>query len=98
MIGLEQYGSTIPESVTKYYMQKSGVEVLDERMVKLISLATDHFLATTVREAKQMSLLKHTQRSRGYKRKADFATDESTLDLEDLERALQEQGVFLRKG
>lgn len=98
LLGLEAYSPTIPEAVTKYYMQKSGVEVLDERMVKLISLAADHFLATTVREAKQMSQLKHSQKGKAYKRKATDIVAEDTLDLEDVERSLQEQGVFLRKG
>ena len=39
-------------------MQKGGVEAGDPRMVKLLSLAADHFLAKTIYEARQMSLLR----------------------------------------
>ena len=56
---LDDYDPTIPESLTKYYMNKSGIEAKDQRMVKLISLATDHFLAKTIFEAKQLTLLRH---------------------------------------
>ena len=101
LVALESYTPTIPEAVTRFYMEKSGVSALDERMVKLISLASDHFLAKTVHEAKQMSLLKQAPKTKGTKRKAaqePAAGPDDLLELEDLERALSEQGVFIRKG
>ena len=104
LIALESYTPTIPEAVSKYYMQKSGINIMDERMVKLISLASDHFLAKTVHEAKQMSLLKQAPKTKGIKRKGAVISNdpvivhEDIIELEDLERALLEQGVFLRKG
>lgn len=101
LISLESYTPTIPEAVTKYYMQKSGVDVLDERMIKLTSLAADHFLAKTIHEAKQMSLLKQAPKIKGSKRKGGSGADkeaEDVIELEDLERALIEQGVQLRRG
>ena len=102
LVALESYTPTIPEALTRYYVQKSGVNALDERMIKLISLASDHFLAKTVHEAKQMSLLKQAPKAKGTKRKAPSSSDqagpEDTMELEDLERALTEAGVFIRKG
>jgi transcription initiation factor TFIID subunit 10 len=101
MISLESYTPTIPEAVAKYYMQRSGINVMDERMVKLVALASDYFLAKTVHEAKQMSLLKQAPKNKGTKRKEMSASEpvaEDIIELEDLERALIEQGVFLRKG
>ena len=98
LISLESYTPTIPEAVAKYYMQRSGITVMDERMVKLVALASDYFLAKTVHEAKQMSLLKQTAKNKGTKRKGMTETSEDIIELEDLERALVEQGVFLRKG
>jgi transcription initiation factor TFIID subunit 10 len=95
LIALESYTPTIPEAVTRFYMQKSGINAMDERTVKLISLASDHFLAKTVHEAKQMSLLKLAPKTKGTKRKAapEHQVAEDTMELEDLERALLEQGV-----
>ena len=55
---LDEYEPTIPEQVSRYHMQKSGVEGGDARMVKLLSLAADNFLAKTIYEARQMSLLR----------------------------------------
>ena len=73
---LDEYEPTIPEQVARYYMQKSGVEGGDVRMAKLLSLAADNFLAKTIYEARQMSLLRtqvglssKTQSKAGQKRK-----------------------------
>jgi hypothetical protein len=55
---LDDYEPTIPEQVARYHMQKSGVEGNDARMVKLLSLAADNFLAKTIYEARQTSLLR----------------------------------------
>jgi len=59
-------------------MQKSGVEAGDPRMTKLLSLAADNFLAKTIYEARQMSLLRtqtgptsKTQSKAAGKRKAN---------------------------
>jgi hypothetical protein len=78
-------------------MQMSGINPMDERMVKLVSLASDHFLAKTVHEAKQMSLLKQAPKTRGTKRKAvPEPVAEDVMELDDLERALFEQGIRKR--
>jgi len=75
---LDKYEPTIPEQVTRYHMQKSGVEAGDPRMTKLLSLAADNFLAKTIYEARQMSLLRtqtgptsKTQSKAAGKRKAN---------------------------
>jgi hypothetical protein len=124
---LDTYEPTIPDAVAKFYMQKSGVEASDHRMVKLIALATDHFLARTIHEARQLSLLRtqhgieptkeiqkpkseNNKKTKGNKRKiadvekeeaeadrdddnADINTMDSMFLLEDLRKALADQGV-----
>lgn len=91
---LDVYTPTIPEAVTKHYMQKTGVTVADPRMVKLISLAADKFLSETIHEARQMSLL----RKQGLKQaKRKVADTGDTLDLEDLERCLTQQEIALKR-
>jgi transcription initiation factor TFIID subunit 10 len=91
---LDVYTPTIPEAVTKYYMQKSGVTVTDPRMVKLISLAADKFLSETIHGTKQMSLL----RNQGLKQAKRKTVDtEGLLEMEDLERCLAEQRIILKR-
>jgi len=97
LIALDSYAPTVPEAVSRYYMSKSGVDAIDPRMTKLVSLAADFFLSKTVHEAKQMSLLKQSGAAKTNKRKKDDAGSEDLITVEDLERALDESGVHLRK-
>ena len=91
---LDVYTPTIPEAVTKHYMQKSGIMVADPRMVKLISLAADKFLSETIHEARQMSLL----RKQGLKHaKRKVADTGDMLEMEDLERCLGQQEIVLKR-
>jgi transcription initiation factor TFIID subunit 10 len=91
---LDAYSPTIPEAVTKYYMQKGGIMAYDPRMVKLISLAADKFLSETIHEARQMSLL----RKQGLKQaKRKVADNGEILEIEDLERCLAEQQIILKR-
>lgn len=91
---LDVYTPTIPEAVTKHYMQKSGIMTADSRMVKLISLAADKFLSETIHEARQMSLL----RKQGLKQAKRKVVDTGDLlEIEDLERCLSEQQIALKR-
>jgi transcription initiation factor TFIID subunit 10 len=91
---LDVYTPTIPESVTKHYMRKSGIMTADSRMVKLISLAADKFLSETIHEARQMSLL----RKQGLKQAKRKVVDTGDLlEIEDLERCLSEQQIALKR-
>ena len=91
---LDVYTPTIPEAVTKYYMQRSGVMAADPRMIKLISLAADKFLSETIHEARQMSLL----RKQGLKQaKRKTADSSDVLEIEDLERCLAQQEIILKR-
>jgi hypothetical protein len=56
---LDSYASTVPEAAVQYYAQRGGLAIKDENVLKVIALATDKFLAETVHEAKQLSLLRH---------------------------------------
>ncbi len=113
-------------------MQKGGISVRDPRMTKMLALATDYFLAKTVHEARQLSLLRTQSGSgggasapasapnaaaKGAKGKKKAAAQEassssssstqgsgSALDgqgisdiflLEDLQRALADQGIHI---
>ena len=98
---LEEYNPTVPEAVTLYYMNKAGTEAADSRMVKLMSLAADHFLAKTIYESRQICLLRQENSSGGRNRKRKMqeiaGTTEDTFQEQDLDAALQAIGIRVRR-
>ena len=92
---VDKYDPTIPEAVSLYYMQKAGVEVGDPKMTKLVSLATDHFLANTLYESHQLMLLKRPPKRENTASKKKQRKDENILKQEDLMKALEEQNINL---
>ncbi len=98
---LDDYNPTVPEAVTLYYMNKAGTEVGDSRMVKLMSLAADHFLAKTVYESRQICQLRQENSSSGRSRKRKMqeiaGTTEDTFQEQDLDAALQQANVRVRR-
>jgi transcription initiation factor TFIID subunit 10 len=90
---LESYCPTVPECVVSYYLRKSGVSVEDPRIAKLVSLAADKFLAETIHETRQISLLR-SHATRSNKRKVEAG---DVLEQEDLERALAQQKICLKR-
>ena len=96
LTALDSYAPTIPEAVTKYYMKKSGINAVDPRISKLMSLAADKFLSETIHEARQMSILrKQSSVNKQTKRKAVENND--SLSIDDLERCLGLQRINLKR-
>lgn len=99
---LDDYDPTLPQSVSAYHMQKCGVEIGDEKMSKLVSLAADHFLAKMVFETNQLYLLKRPALTKAAMQKATKKRKnsasgplEEVFKLEDLKKVLKEEGVNL---
>ena len=90
---VDSYKSTIPESVVRYYMEKSGMTIQDPRIVSVVALAADKFLADTVFDAKEQSLLRRKNVKLNNKRKLDS----DQLDVCDLEGGLSQLNVFWRR-
>eukprot|EP00635_Sarcinochrysidales_sp_CCMP3193_P012618 CAMPEP_0118907084 /NCGR_PEP_ID=MMETSP1166-20130328/10693_1 /TAXON_ID=1104430 /ORGANISM="Chrysoreinhardia sp, Strain CCMP3193" /LENGTH=170 /DNA_ID=CAMNT_0006846443 /DNA_START=6 /DNA_END=518 /DNA_ORIENTATION=+ len=59
---IREYESTVPEEVCRYYMLEGGVEIAEEAdqelILKLVSIATDHFLAGVVHDASEFAQLR----------------------------------------
>lgn len=92
---LDDYKPTIPEYVTKYYVNKSGLNCDDDqRILTLTSLAADRFLVETIHEAKEQALLRR-KNSKLNKRKSEASID--TLEICDLEAGLSQQKIYWRK-
>jgi len=89
---LSEYEPVIPDVVTAHYLNKSGFDAVDPRIVKLVSLATQKFISDVATDSLQQ--FKVRQASISKKQRQDKST---TLTLEDLTPALAEYGITLRK-
>lgn len=88
---IENYEPTVPIECVQYYMEKSGINVKDEKVVKIVALAADKFLSDTIFEAKQIGKLRGQKRIG--KRKSTDISD--TLNMEDLGKSLWQQRIHL---
>jgi transcription initiation factor TFIID subunit 10 len=90
---LDSYSPTIPVEVTAFHLSKSGVNAVDKRIPKLVSLAADKFLAEVIYEAKQTTLLK--SKSGKLKNKRQIEMLNSTLTLEALCTSLKRKKISI---
>lgn len=91
---LDSYTSTVPEAVARYYMETSGVTIKDPRLLKLLALAADKFLAETIHQAREIAAMKAQNMKPSLKRKNE---SHDNLEIEDLEVALAQQRIHVRK-
>jgi transcription initiation factor TFIID subunit 10 len=90
---VDSYQPTVPDALSAYYIEKSGVTIKDDRISKLVSLAADRFLSEVVNEAKQISILRQHS-VKNVKRRTEMS---ETLENEDLEGSLAQMRVYLRR-
>jgi hypothetical protein len=86
--GLEGYIPTIPEHLTKFYLECNGLSVKDENIAKLVSLSADKVL---------VDILHATQQRAALRKQATKSKDDEALELDDLEGSLAEMRIFLRR-
>lgn len=90
---LEDYIPTIPDAVTAFYLNSSGFDASDPRVLRLISLAAQKFISDIANDA-----LQHCKvRSSNQPSKTKGKDRRYTLTMEDLSPALAEYGITVRK-
>ena len=82
--------SQLPEEVTRHYLRQGGVDCEDESIVKLVSLATDKFVAEVVHDAIEFGRLRALRDPSSRAADADAA---SPLQLQDVMMSLSQRGV-----
>ncbi|RWS31797.1 transcription initiation factor TFIID subunit 10-like protein [Leptotrombidium deliense] len=92
LLQLEDYTPTIPDAVTNFYLNSSGFETSDDRIVRLISLAAQKFISDIVNDA-----LQHCKMRGAGQTKKTCKDKRYTLTLEDLTPALSEYGISVKK-
>mmetsp|Transcript_8687 Transcript_8687/g.16460 ORF Transcript_8687/g.16460 Transcript_8687/m.16460 type:complete len:139 (+) Transcript_8687:97-513(+) len=95
---LPDYTPTIPDALTEYYLQSSGMVDPGVHLTRLISLAAQRFVAGIAEEAhwyceqRQQSTAK-SKIEQGY----DARDKRKVLTTEDLAAAMKEYGVDIKK-
>lgn len=92
---LENYSPAVPDALTKYYLSRAGFTTNDIRVVRLVSLSAQKFVADIANDAIAQSRLRQSAASST--KKGPSKDQKVTLTVDDLERALREYGVTLRK-
>ncbi|XP_064611366.1 transcription initiation factor TFIID subunit 10-like [Liolophura sinensis] len=93
VLQLEDYAPTIPDSVTAFYLNRSGFEATDPRIVRLVSLAAQKFVSDIANDALQHCKMKAS----GQSSKKQGKDKKLTLTMEDLSPALAEYGINVKK-
>jgi transcription initiation factor TFIID subunit 10 len=98
LLSLDSYNPTIPENLTKYYLERSGVDVKDSRITKLISLAADKLLSEILYESRQVATLKLQGSANKASRKRKLGDEGGdVIDFDDIQVSLAQLRVFLRR-
>ncbi|KAJ3385606.1 Transcription initiation factor TFIID subunit 10 [Lobulomyces angularis] len=92
---MDDYSPVIPDTVTDYYLAKSGFQCNDVRIKRLLGLATQKFISDIATDALQCKSQTSTKDRTNSKNPRD--QKRAVLTMEDLSSALAEHGVNSRK-
>ncbi|KAJ3400866.1 Transcription initiation factor TFIID subunit 10 [Chytridiales sp. JEL 0842] len=105
---MEDYVPVIPDSVTDYYLARSGFECSDQRVKRLLALAAQKLVSDIARDAFQYSKIRQ-QAMQGKDKKmlgvgsggasggSSGASKKNVLTIDDLSGALQEYGINVKR-
>uniref|UniRef100_A0A1B0DH81 Uncharacterized protein n=1 Tax=Phlebotomus papatasi TaxID=29031 RepID=A0A1B0DH81_PHLPP len=101
LVQLEDYTPTIPDAVTSYYLNSSGFDTSDPRIIRLISIAVQKFIADVANDALQHCKTRSSNTSSGShassKNQKGSKDRKYNLTTEDLAPALNDYGITVRK-
>lgn len=97
LASLSDYKPAIPDELVRHYLSRAGFTTDDVRIERFISLAAQKFLADIANDAIAHSRLRQNSAPASRKGNAAAKDTKVTLTVDDLERALREYGVVLKK-
>ncbi|GBB97223.1 hypothetical protein RclHR1_02940025 [Rhizophagus clarus] len=89
---LDNFEPLIPDHVSEYYLSRSGASCDDIRVMRLMSLAAQKFVADIATDAFQYCKIRQQSKKNVGKQR-----NKTVLNLEDLAAALSEYGINVKK-
>ncbi|KAJ3280578.1 Transcription initiation factor TFIID subunit 10 [Borealophlyctis nickersoniae] len=96
LLMMDEYQPIIPDSVTDYYLARSGFECDDLRIKRLLGLAAQKFIADVAGDALQYCKIRG-QGAQAKDRRGASKDKRTVLTMDDLSAALAEHGVNIKK-
>lgn len=90
---IENYKPSVPDSITAHYMQSNGFETNDPRILRLISIASQKFVADIANDSLQHCKMR-TALNQNKKQPKD---KRYSFTFEDLNPVLGEYGINIKK-
>ncbi|XP_058221896.1 transcription initiation factor TFIID subunit 10 isoform X1 [Rhododendron vialii] len=95
LASLMDYTPTIPDELVEHYLAKSGFQCPDVRLIRLVAVATQKFIAEVANDALQHCKSRQTSIIKDKKQQKD---KRSILTMEDLSKALREVRSIVLQG
>ncbi|OAY53558.1 transcription initiation factor TFIID subunit 10 [Manihot esculenta] len=92
---LMDYTPTIPDELVEHYLAKSGFQCPDVRLVRLVAVATQKFVAEVASDALQQCRARQSTVVKD-KREKQQKDKRPILTMEDLSKALRDYGVNVK--
>ncbi|KAH8341530.1 transcription initiation factor TFIID subunit 10b [Drosophila kikkawai] len=97
MSQLEEYTPLIPDAVTSHYLNMGGFQADDKRIVRLISIAAQKYMSDIIDDALQHSKARTHMQTSNTPGGSKAKDRKFTLTMEDLQPALADYGINVRK-
>ncbi|KAH8261860.1 hypothetical protein KR038_006046 [Drosophila bunnanda] len=97
MSQLEEYSPLIPDAVTSHYLNMGGFQSDDKRIVRLISIAAQKYMSDIIDDALQHSKARTHMQTSNTPGGSKAKDRKFTLTMEDLQPALADYGINVRK-
>ncbi|XP_010526262.1 PREDICTED: transcription initiation factor TFIID subunit 10 [Tarenaya hassleriana] len=93
LASLMDYTPTIPDELVEHYLARSGFQCPDVRLIRLVAVATQKFVADVANDALQHCKARQATVVKDKKQQKDKRL---ILTMDDLSKALQEYGVNVK--
>ncbi|KAJ7298914.1 hypothetical protein O6H91_07G056900 [Diphasiastrum complanatum] len=95
---LADYTPTIPDELAEHYLSSSGFQCPDIRVTRLVSVATQKFIAEIAADALQYCKMRQSVSSKERKERGPSVKEKKlVMTTEDLATALREYGVNFKR-
>ncbi|KAF5936421.1 hypothetical protein HYC85_027550 [Camellia sinensis] len=95
LASLMDYTPTIPDQLVEHYLAQSGFQCPDVRLIRLVAVATQKFIAEVATDALQQCKARQAAVVKD-KRDKQQKDKRLILTMEDLSKALREYGVNVK--